>query len=125
MGFILFVGANLVAFLLFPIAMVFGVIQAFWKRHARSGMQNADAKFYALAVSLDIYGNVWCRELFNATLITRDAPVKFGNNKQTISAVVGYNLKAGTLTKTGHRLNHFLDLVFGEGHALDAIGEAP
>lgn len=73
-----------------------------------------------LATSVDKFGNVVCAELFNATLITKESSYKFGKIEQTISMVIGYNLQAETLSKTGKILNSVLDF-FDKNHSIKAI----
>jgi hypothetical protein len=121
MGLLLFIVSLLLTPILFPVGLLFGIFMAFYKRHFRTGYATADFKLRSLAIGLDKYGNIWCAELFNATLITRQSWVPFGDLSQTISAVIGYNLLCGTLSPLGRTLNRILNF-FEKDHALKAIG---
>ena len=68
------------------------------------------------AITLDKLANREFRTLWNKTLI-KDYGYKFGNIEETISAVLGYNIRQKTLTKTGKALVFILT----EKHCLDAI----
>lgn len=122
MGFVLFLLANILAFPLFFAGFVAGVVKSFYNHHFDTGVRNLDQKFLTLAKSIDKYGNVVCAELFNYTLITKDAPVKFGRIEQTISAVIGHNELAGTLTRTGKALVYVLNWI-DPNHTKDAASE--
>jgi hypothetical protein len=137
MGFVLYLAAIFGRAVLFSAGYLFGFFASFKVQNFAHGVKtldqrflaimgnvyrSLDQKFLAVATIIDIQGAVVCAELFNATLITRDAPVKFGTKGLTISQVIGYNLKAGTLTKTGHRVNNGLNRLH-KRHTLKAIGE--
>ena len=68
------------------------------------------------ALTLDKLANREFRTLWNKTLIT-EAGYLFGNIEETISAVLGHNIKRKTLTKTGKALVFILT----KKHCLDAI----
>lgn len=68
-------------------------------------------KQFVLALANDKYANVICADMFNSLLITSAAPVQFGLIIQTISAVLGHNQAAGTLTKAGKWLVRVLDTI--------------
>lgn len=122
MGIVLFIAANLVAILVFPFAILVVLVQSMWHHHLGTGIKQVNKKFFTLAISFDKYGNVFCAELFNATLIKRHAHVRFGNINQTISAVIGWNLVQGTLTRTGRVLNWVLNKMERD-HTLKAISK--
>jgi hypothetical protein len=119
MGVILFLVAQIVIVVLFPVGFIAGVVKSFYNHHFNTGLRNLDAKFLTLAKSIDKYGNVVCAELFDWALITKEAKVKFGRIEQTISAVIGHNEKAGTLTKTGKILVKVLNWI-DPNHTQDA-----
>lgn len=77
-------------------------------------------KFLDLAEYIDVYGAIWCAELFNDILITKDAIHKFGKGV-TISATLGHNQHYNTLTKTGKWLVKQLDKIEAN-HCLIAAG---
>jgi 8-oxo-dGTP diphosphatase len=120
MGLLLFILANLIALVLFPIGFVYGLFRAVYKK--RAAFRKADAKMLALAKAVDKYGNVMCGELFNDLLIKKESRHLFGRIEQTISMVIGYNQLAGTLSKTGHFLNAILNRI-DPNHSVDAITE--
>lgn len=62
----------------------------------------------SIALSLDLLGNVVCRDLFNHTLIKPNSHA-FGNNTETISAVLGKNKRTNNLTDLGRALANLLN----------------
>jgi hypothetical protein len=120
MGIILYILSILLGILLLPLGITYGIIYSFIDQHFKTGLKKADNKFLELAKAIDKYGNVACAELFNHTLIKENSKHKFGDIKETISAVIGYNLLAGTLSKTGRILNSILNF-FDKNHAVEAI----
>lgn len=68
------------------------------------------------AITLDKLANREFRTLWNKMLIDENG-YRFGNIEETISAVLGYNIKRKTLTKTGKVLVWILT----EKHCIDAI----
>lgn len=77
--------------------------------------------FRSSAVSLDQYGNRELRSLFNKYLIT-EAGHRFGDQRETISSVLGKNQRDKTLTKTGILLVRFLDWL-DRDHCFKSITE--
>lgn len=63
----------------------------------------------ACAIAIDQLGNVFCSTLFNDVLIFQNPNVRFGDPDQTISAVLGYNQRDGSLTVFGFVLCWLLD----------------
>lgn len=68
-----------------------------------------------IAFSLDVFGNIQFSPLFNSVLITKGG-YKFGNQQETISAVLGHNIKIEKLSKIGKIVVQILT----EKHCLDA-----
>jgi len=64
--------------------------------------------FRSTAVSLDKWGNVEFRTLWNETLII-EGGYKFGHGSETISGVLGKNQRSGMLSKKGKALAWVLD----------------
>jgi hypothetical protein len=120
MGFILYLVACALSLVLFGIGILFGILQGFVGFTLITGIKNTNKKFLTMAKSVDKLGNVMCAELFNATLITRHSQYRFGKIEQTISMVIGYNVRAGTLSKAGRALNNLLDK-FEKDHCIKAI----
>lgn len=123
LGLLLFVLSQLLGIMLFPVGILCGIVVGFVGHRPETGIRTASDKFWLLAVSFDKYGNVVCAELFNATLITKKSVHRFGMLEETISAVIGYNLQAGTLSKAGKTLNWMLNFI-DPGHTLKAIQKA-
>ena len=122
MGFILFVISILLRIPIVFLGIVYGLFKSFYKNHIGNGFKNANLKFLVIATSIDKYGNVVCMELFNDVLIKQESKYKFGKINQTISAIIGYNLKYNTLTKFGLFINKILNF-FEKGHCLKAMEE--
>lgn len=120
MGFILYILSLILSGVLFASGMLFSFIKGFVQVRWLTGLKNADRMFFQLATAVDKFGNVVCKDLFNATLIKKDSSHKFGQIHQTISQVIGYNLLDGTLTRTGRILNGILDF-FDKDHSIKAI----
>jgi 8-oxo-dGTP diphosphatase len=121
MGVLLFIVSFILSAILLPIGFVYGFIKTFYNTRLNRALRDINLKFWAMGVSADQFGNVVCKELFNATLITSNSIYLFGNEDETISSVIGRNLKAGTLSKTGKILNSILNF-FQKDHAINSIG---
>lgn len=121
-GYILLFVAFKLAKVLFPVAILVALVMDFYKHRYSTGFKNANRTSILLATSFDKYGNVVCGPLFNWLLITKESSYHFGNIWETISMVLGYNQRAGKLTKIGWRLVLILDC-FQANHCLVSIGE--
>lgn len=108
MGTLLYIASLILRAILVPVALIYGIIKLFRESHFDRAFKYTDEKFLVMAKSMDKFGNAVCVELFNDLLITKDSVYKFGRIEQTISDVIGYNLLAGTLTKTGKVVNDIL-----------------
>lgn len=71
----------------------------------------AKGYFMGTAINLDRFGNYEFRTLFNALLIRSDSQSRFGDFEETISSVLGKNLRANTLTRCGRLLVWVLDFI--------------
>lgn len=101
MGFVLF----LVAYVLYlPLSIINYLLV------------RSEGYFRDSAITLDKLANREFRTLWNKTLIV-ESGYKFGNIQETISGVLGKNIKDETLTKTGK----VLVWILSEKHCLDAI----
>lgn len=120
MGFILYLVSILIRIPVLFFGIIYGIIKSFYNNHIGNGFKNLNRKFYVMAASIDKYGNAVCSELFNDVLIKKESEYKFGKINQTISAVIGYNVKYNTLTKFGKTINNILNL-FEKDHALKAM----
>lgn len=81
-------------------------------------VKNKKRYFIDRARNIDIFGNVEFKDLFNKVLITHDG-YKFGQMGETISSVLGKNIKMGTLTKSGKYLAWLLTYK----HCINAIND--
>lgn len=120
MGFLLYIASLILRVILIPAGIIFGLFKSFYDTHIGDGFKHADYKFRKMAISTDIYGNVYAEELLNAIFLTKYATFKFGQYGMTISAVLGYNLLSGTLTKLGEWQVKVLN-VFEQDHCLKSI----
>ena len=76
--------------------------------------------FYETAFDIDRFGNHNFRTLLNATL--QKNGYQFGDERETISSVLGKNKRDGTLTKTGMIVCNILDRL-DENHCIKSIKE--
>lgn len=102
MGFILF----LVAYILFfPLSIINYLL-----------VKNKKGYFRSTALNIDRFSNREFRTLWNNSLIKKQGH-KFGDINESISGVLGRNLKTNTLTKAGK----ILVKILSEKHVLDSI----
>ncbi len=102
MGFILFLIALILLFLLTIINYIF-----------------VGTKFISTAKHLDIFGNMEFEYLFNKMLIYPQG-YKFGKKGETISSVLGKNELIGALTKKGKVLVWLLNKI-EKNHCINSI----
>ena len=105
MGFLLFI----IAYILFlPLTLINWIV-----------VKNKKGYFKSSAINLDKFGNREFRTFFNKLLIVSKG-YKFGNEKETISGVLGKNQRDNTLSKIGKVLVWFLDKI-DKDHCLKSI----
>jgi hypothetical protein len=109
MGILLFFIATILWILLTPVNWVLVMF--------KHGLSNK--YFKETAIDIDRFGNRNFRTLLNATLIKSNG-YKFGNELETISSILGKNLKNKTLTKTGKILCNILDFI-DKNHCINSI----
>lgn len=117
-GFILFIVSRVLITILYPTGFIISCIRVF----TRGGLRALDNYLFNCALADDQHGNAYLAELFNATLIKKDAYIKypFGNTDVTISFIIAVNQKVNALNKFGlflYRLLEFID----KGHAKKSI----
>ena len=121
--FIISIVLAIVALLLFivlaPFGVLYGVGASFVRVNIGEGFQKIAGYFMSIAISIDQTGNVFCKELFNDTLI-RPKGYPFGNEDETISSVLGKNKLTNTLTWAGKSLDWVLNL-FERDHSVISI----
>jgi hypothetical protein len=117
---ILYIIALILAIILTPIGIIFTFIKSFYKNSFKDAIKNLNLQFRTIAISIDQYGNVVCKDLFNYALITKKSKYLFGYEDDTISKIIGYNKLNNTLSNTGiivEMILNFLD----KNHSLKAI----
>ena len=90
---ILMIVASLMAFILMPISLLYGLIRAIFHK-------GLSYYFWQCALSIDQSGNVICQFLFNDLMIKPNGH-RCGNPDETISYVLGMNKSNGTLYPLG------------------------
>jgi hypothetical protein len=97
---LLLVAAVILARIFFPIGILFTTYRAIrmWLLGKAWGYVSNSA--LTIATSIDLMGNVVCRDLIELTLTKPDG-YKFGRPTETISRVLGKNKAQGTLTDAG------------------------
>lgn len=111
MGIILYIIAIILWIFLTPINWVIVT--------CKYGLSNS--YFRETAVDLDRFGNRNFRTLLNVTLIQKNG-YKFGNEKETVSSVLGKNQRDKTLTTAGKVLCWILDTI-DKDHCKNSIKE--
>lgn len=119
MGIILFLIAILLSAVSLPIGFAYFILKCLFTFQFKKFGARFNQYFLKVAISIDQMGNVAMQELFNDMLIkNRDYP--FGDEDETISSVIGKNLKYGNLTTLGKALNAVLDFL-DPNHSLNSI----
>lgn len=121
MGVIWFIVTLLVSPIIIPIGLIFGIFKQTYRNGLKKALTDIDNKCMSMAVAIDKFGNVACAELLNATLIMKSKNL-FGNHRQTISHVLGVNVRSGNLTKVGKGLDYILDKI-DDNHSVKSIEE--
>jgi len=100
-GFILFIIAKLLSYVLFPLGFIYSLITF------RVGLSNY---FKRVAISIDQEGNVIMSVLFN-DILRKAGGHRFGNPDETISSVLGVNKINNTLTLLGVFISYILNKI--------------
>lgn len=101
-GFILLIVAILLFICLAPIGFVWQCIRTFFLA--------INEYLFRIAITIDKQGNVICAQLFNDILIYSNGH-KFGDEKETISRVLGRNKLDKTITIPGKLVAFLLDSI--------------
>lgn len=112
MGFILFIIASVLKWILAPLLYTYGAIYSIKNKELLKWHKD-------LAISKDQHGNVLGKFLFNKLLI-KSCGYKFGNPDETISSVIGKNELNNTLSQLGLILAYILNKL-DPGHTKKAI----
>ena len=105
---------SLIGFILWVIAIILLILITFINYPL---VKNKEGYFRSSALNLDIFANKEFRTLWNKILIVKESKYKFGKDNETLSSVLGKNIKESTLTNTGK----ILVKILSEKHCLDAI----
>lgn len=119
MGFLLWIVSNILYYGLLPLVWCYDIIHYFYERKFFKAFKEIDNDFFNVALVNDQKGNVVYKHLFNRLLI-RGFGVPFGNEDETVSSVLGKNLRDGTLTKLGKIVCKILDTI-DPNHCLNSI----
>jgi 8-oxo-dGTP diphosphatase len=114
-GLLLFLTALILKLLFYPIGFCYSILLTFFK----NGYIELDKYFFNCALADDQQANTYLAKLFNDILIIKGGH-KFGNVDETISSVLGKNLKLNTLSIIGKGLNSILNL-FENDHTIKSI----
>ena len=104
MGFILFIVARFLQWLLTPLFFIYSIIRI-------SDFKKLSDYFHNVAFGIDQLGNVMGSTIMNDWLLKSTSTHLYGNPDETISFVTGVNYKAKTLTSFGYFIAHTLDFV--------------
>lgn len=100
-----------------PIVSLYAVIKLLLKKDTKK----LKIWFYSTARHIDLFGNVIAADLFNDVLIKKSG-YRFGKRGETISSVLGKNIKTHTLTRAGKLLVKILDFIETD-HCINSINE--
>jgi len=122
MNLLLYVISFLLRTLFVTIGIIYDICKIFRYSHFDRSFKYINQKYRRLAILVDQFGNAACPEFWNDVLIKKESIHRFGVLDQTISAVLGLNYQAGTLTKVGLWLNNALNY-FWKDHTIKAAQE--
>lgn len=110
-GYVLLLIARVLSWVLFPIGRMYVLYRTIFYYKKSTPLGYLAYSSMAKAYAIDCKANVVCGPLFNVWFITSDATIFFGNIDHSISLILGYNARMGTLSKSGWRLYYLLDLI--------------
>jgi hypothetical protein len=114
-GLILFLTALILKGIFYPLGFFYSCFLTLFK----NGYAELDGYLFKCAVADDQQANTYLAKLFNDILIKKNGH-KFGNPDETISSVLGKNLKLNKLSLMGKGLNWILNLI-EKDHSIKAI----
>ncbi len=115
MGFILLIVSILLLFITGPIGIIYGLFYSLFTKL----LSGIGEYFLEMAISIDQLGNVIMQHFLNLIWIKKKG-YPFGNRDETISSVIGKNLKKNTLTSFGKVISRILDSL-DPNHSLNSI----
>ena len=114
-GLILFIVSKVLVILFYPIGFTYSVILTICK----SGFKSLDKYLFQCAIATDQHANTYLAKLFNDIMI-KPGGHKFGNPDETISSVLGKNVKSKKLSYTGKALDFILNQIDTD-HSIKSI----
>ena len=114
---VLLITAIVLLYVLLPLVCLYMLIKYMINQNTRAFVVWA----CKTARSIDVFFNVIGADIMIDTLIKKGG-YKFGNQKETISSVIGKNDRMETLTRAGRFLRWLLDRI-DEEHCKDAIND--
>ena len=109
-NFVLLLVALILAALLFPLGILYTLMRCIVRMSMNKALGYLSNTAFSISLSIDLMGNVICRDLFNFFLIHAGG-YPFGNNRETISRVLGLNKRLGALTDLGRALANLLNFI--------------
>lgn len=104
MGLLLWIISKLITIFLLPLGILVGIICDLIKYPLSIASTKAMARFRAMAVATDIYGNVACPELLQFLFTKGNDYYLFGTEGETVSYVIGMNKDLNKLNAAGRLL---------------------
>lgn len=98
---------------------LFTLGRAIWQGKGKKILGFLSNSCISLALAIDHFGNVVCRDMFNSLLLDHGG-YPFGDIRETISSALGKNQERGTLTAMGRGLAGILDYL-DPGHCKRSI----
>jgi hypothetical protein len=114
-GLILFTTALILQVIFYPIGFTYSVILTIFK----SGYKSLDKYLFNCAIAADQHANTFLAKLFNDIMIQVGGH-QFGNPDETISSVLGKNVKSKKLSYIGKVLNFILNQI-DKDHSIKSI----
>jgi hypothetical protein len=99
-GFLLFIVSLLITIPLTALALIFTPLSYILNLRLKKGINELGIFFRRLAISVDQFGNAATATLLDFFLIKKHG-VKFGNEDDTVSYILGLNKNWNTLTRLG------------------------
>lgn len=110
MGLILLIVAIILTVLLLVPSIIFAIFRTVGKFEFNSGRKKLNEYFLKMAICIDQLGNVMAAPLLNLTCLKKKGH-RFGETRETISLVLGYNSRLNNLTVFGESLGWLLNKI--------------
>jgi hypothetical protein len=126
----LFLVAIWITWIIAPISFFIALFDGLFKVKVTEWILRFSLYLFTLAYSIDQFGNVLCKSLFNKVLIKEETiycynidinvDMKFGNPEETISSVLGRSKAKDNLTFIGRMIADLLNWI-DEDHVEKAV----